>query len=62
MKNVGGGGGWKKHIEEGESVEGILNQVDERHEHTIGWEIKRKWKETLGDWEDLEEGLSLFGL
>lgn len=32
MKNLGGGGGWRKHGEEGKRVDGILNQVDERHE------------------------------
>lgn len=32
MKNLGVGGGWRKHGEKGRRVDGILNEVDKRHE------------------------------
>ena len=45
-------------------MDGILKQVDERQAKD-GMEDERYWKETLGNREDLEKGLTLvfdFGL
>lgn len=54
----GAQGGWRKYGNEGKRVDGILNQVDERHEQKIEWKMKETGR---GHWnaEDLEEGLTL---